>query len=81
MKPLGNRLLVEKLESEKEVGGIIIQQEKREDSFKAKVVAVGKDVEFCEIGTIILLSRYSGVEVKDGMLVKEDEVLAIITEG
>ena len=80
MKPLGNRLLIEKLEREKEVGGIIIQQEKREDSFKAKVLATGVDVEHCEVGSIILLSKYSGVEVKGGMLVKEDEVLAIIKE-
>lgn len=80
-KPLGSRLLVEKLEADKEVGGIIIQQSKPEDSFRAKVLAIGSDVTDCFIGDTILLSKYSGCEVDGGILVKEEDVLGKIMEG
>jgi co-chaperonin GroES (HSP10) len=79
MKPLQNRLLIKKLEEEKEIGGIIIQTPKQEASIKCEVLEIGPKVEFCKIGSIILLSKYSGVEVKGGLIVKEDDVLGIIT--
>lgn len=81
MTPLGNRLLVEKIEEPTEVGGIILQQSsKQEPSVKCNVLAIGKDVEFCSIGDVIILSKYGGVEIESGLIVKEDEVLGIIEE-
>ena len=92
IRPLHDRLLVERLE-EKEVkkGGIIIPDTAKEKPQEAKVIAVGNgkvgengkkiplDV---KAGDKILFGKYSGSEVKiddkEYLIMREDDVLAIL---
>ena len=91
-RPLHDRILVKRLESEaKTKGGIIIPDTAKEKPQEALVVAVGPgrvndegkvtplDV---KKGDKVLFGKYSGTEVKvDGqeiLVVKEDDILAIL---
>ncbi len=92
IRPLHDRLLVERLE-EKEVkkGGIIIPDTAKEKPQEARVIAVGNgkvteegkkiplDV---KAGDKILFGKYSGSEVKiddkEYLIMREDDVLAIL---
>jgi chaperonin GroES len=91
-RPLHDRIIVQRLdEGEQQIGGIIIPDSAKEKPQQGKVLAVGSgritdegtriplDV---EPGNLILFGKYSGQEIKlDGeeyLIVKEDEVLAII---
>lgn len=92
IRPLQDRILVKRLESEeKTVGGIIIPDNAKEKPMEAKVVAVGNgkilddgslkkpDV---KVGDRILFSKYSGSEVKiDGdehLILREDDILGVL---
>jgi chaperonin GroES len=92
IRPLHDRILVERLE-EKEVrkGGIIIPDTAKEKPQEGKVIAVGNgrvtddgkklplDV---KAGDTILFGKYSGSEVKieekEYLILKEEDVLAIL---
>ena len=92
VRPLHDRLMVERLE-EKEVkkGGIIIPDTAKEKPQEGKVVAVGNgkvneegkrialDV---KAGDKILFGKYSGSEVKlddkEYLIMREEDVLAIL---
>ena len=92
IRPLHDRLLVERLE-EKEVkkGGIIIPDTAKEKPQEAKVIAVGtgkvtdegKKIPLdVKSGDRILFGKYSGNEVKidgeDYLILREEDVLAIL---
>ena len=92
IRPLHDRLLVERLE-EKEVkkGGIIIPDTAREKPQEAKVIAVGNGKVTDEgkkipldvkAGDKILFRKYSGSEVKiddkEYLILREEDVLAIL---
>ena len=92
IRPLHDRLLVERLE-EKEVkkGGIIIPDTAKEKPQEAKVIAVGNGKMTDEgkkipldvkAGDKILFGKYSGSEVKiddkEYLIMREDDVLAIL---
>jgi chaperonin GroES len=92
IRPLHDRILVERLE-EKEVrkGGIIIPDTAKEKPQEGKVIAVGNgkvsddgkkiplDV---KAGDKILFGKYSGSDVKlddrEYLIMREDDVLAIL---
>ena len=92
IRPLHDRILVERLE-EKEVkkGGIIIPDTAKEKPQEAKVIAVGNgkvgengkkiplDV---KAGDKILFGKYSGSEVKiddkEFLIMREEDILAIL---
>ena len=92
LKPIGDRIVVQRLEaSEKTKGGIILPDNAKEKPIQGTVVAVGegkimKDGKKQEMqvkkGDHILFSSYAGDEFNlDGqkvMLMREDEVLAVI---
>jgi len=92
VRPLGDRILVKRLDAQEEVrGGIIIPDSAKEKPLEAKVIAVGqgKRGENGEIvpmtlkaGDVILLGKYAGTEVKindvEHIILREDEALAII---
>ncbi|MCP4677765.1 MAG: co-chaperone GroES [Deltaproteobacteria bacterium] len=92
LRPLYDRLLVSRLESEKKTkGGIIIPESAKEKPLEGKVVSVGNgkildDGSVRELavkkGDKILFGKYAGTEVKiDGdelIILREDDVLAII---
>jgi chaperonin GroES len=92
IRPLHDRVLVERLE-EKEVkkGGIIIPDTAKEKPQEAKVIAVGNGKVTDEgkkipldvkAGDKILFGKYSGSEVKiddkEYLIMREDDVLAIL---
>ena len=92
IRPLHDRVLVQRLEEEqKSKGGIIIPDTAKEKPQEGKVVAVGKgkllddgkvvalDV---KVGDKILFSKYAGSEVKiegdEYSIMREDDILGII---
>jgi len=92
LKPLQDRILVQRIEEEKTTkGGIIIPDTAKEKPAEGKVVAVGngKVAEdgkriALEIkkGDRILFGKYAGTEVKiegeEYLILREDDVLGII---
>jgi chaperonin GroES len=95
VRPLHDRILVQRIEEgEQKVGGIIIPDSAKEKPQQGKVIAAGSgrtkddgkriplDV---TAGDTILFGKYSGQEIKlegdDYLIMKEDEVLAIIEGG
>jgi chaperonin GroES len=92
VRPLHDRLIVRRVE-EKETasGGIVIPDTAREKPMEGEVLAVGRgkllengtklalDV---KVGDRVLFGKYSGTEVQvdgeDVLIVREDEVLAIV---
>jgi len=92
LRPLQDRLLVERVEEEEKTkGGIIIPDTAKEKPAEGKVVAVGKGkvdengkpiAMEVKKGDRILFGKYSGTEVKiDGkeyLIMREDDVLGII---
>ncbi len=92
-KPLGDRILVKRLEdeAEKTSGGIIIPDTAKEKPQRGKVVSLGEGKRTEEgnllpmrlkKGQEILFGKYSGNEVKiDGeeyIIMREDDVLGVI---
>ena len=92
IKPLQDRVIVERLEEEtKTAGGIIIPDSAKEKPQQGKILAVGPG-KVMENGTklemsvkkgdTVLFGKYSGSEVKiDGkevLIMREDDILGVI---
>ena len=92
IKPLGDRILLKRIEEEqKSKGGIVIPDSAKEKPQEGKVVAVGKG-RMLEDGKIVplevkkgdrvLFGKYSGTEVKllgeEHLIVREDDILGIL---
>ena len=92
VRPLHDRVLVQRLEQEEQVrGGIIIPDSAKEKPQEAKVVAVGPGKALdngerapmdVKKGDKILVGKYSGSDIKFGddeyVILREDEILAVI---
>jgi len=92
IRPLNDRLLVQRLEEEeKTAGGIIIPDSAKEKPAEGKVVAVGpgktndageRVALQVKEGDVILFSKYGGTDVKlggeDYLIMREDDVLGIV---
>ena len=92
MRPLRDRILVERVEEqEQRVGGIIIPDTAKEKPQQGRVVAVGRgrvndkgDVFPLDVkeGDTILFGKYAGSEIKiDGkeyLILREEEVLGVL---
>lgn len=91
IKPLGDRVVIQKLEAETTTkSGILLTGSAKEQPQEAKVVAVGpgamvegKRVPMdVEVGSKVLYSKYAGTDVKvDGeeyIILKQDDILAIV---
>ena len=93
LRPLQDRLLVQRVEEEEKTkGGIIIPDTAREKRAEGKVTAVGKgkvDENGKPIpmevkkGDRILFGKYSGTEIKiegeEYLIMREDDVLGVIS--
>jgi len=88
LKPLGNRILVQRSEAKTTKGGIILPDSAQEKPKQGKVVAVGPgkaddkgrvhpmDV---KVGDEVLFSSYAGTEYKDEYLIlSEEDLLAVL---
>ena len=92
IKPLGDRVLVQRLEvGETKKGGIIIPDSAQEKPMEATVISVGtgktaddgSKIAFqVKKGDRVLIGKYSGTEVKidetEYLILGEDDILAII---
>ncbi len=88
VKPLGNRVLVKKIEEEERrtPGGIVLPESvKDEKAIRGEVVALGTADKFdVKEGDKVLVSAYAGTEIRMGeekyLLVKSNDILAVIEE-
>ena len=92
VRPLQDRVLVERLEEEtKTAGGIIIPDNNKEKPAQGKIVAVGQGymlddgsyraLEVKE-GDTVIFGKYAGTEVKvsgqDYLIMKQDDILGVL---
>lgn len=94
LRPLHDRLVVERSdETEKERNGIIIPDSAKEKPQQGNVIAVGNGKHLedgtlipldVKVGDRILFGKYGGSEITvdghDYLILREDEVLAVLTE-
>lgn len=93
VKPLADRVVIRFVEAEETTkSGIILAGSAKEKPIIAEVIAVGpggmvegKEITmYVNVGDKVLISRYSGTEVKlDGVeytIVRQNDILAIVTD-
>lgn len=86
LKPLGKRVLAQKIESEtkKTAGGIVLPDTvQNEKVVRATVLAIGTDEKFLvKVGDEIIVASFAGTEIEQGedklILVEESKILAIV---
>ena len=95
IKPLGDRILVERIEQEsKTAGGIIIPDNAKEKPKQAKVLAIGPGAKDengkrlpidVAVGDIVLFTQWAGSEIKldgkDYLVLKESDVIGVIEDA
>lgn len=94
IRPLNDRILVQRLEQEEKTsGGIIIPDSAKEKPAEGKIVAVGNGklneagervaLEVKE-GDRVLFSKYGGTDVKldgeDYLIMREDDILGVVED-
>lgn len=94
LKPLNDRVLVKRLESEeKTAGGLFIPDTAKEKPSRGQVIAVGpgkvdetgKRIPMSVApGNEVLFNKYAGTEVKldgvDHLVMREEDILAIVEQ-
>ncbi len=94
VRPLGDRVLVKRLEEEEKTkGGIIIPDTAKEKPQQGKIVAVGngrttEDGKVIpmnvKVGDKVLFQKYSGSDIKiegeEYLIMREEEILGIIED-
>jgi chaperonin GroES len=92
IRPLHDRIIVERLEEEtKTAGGLIIPDTAKEKPQQGRIIAVGKgkvtedgkvlgmDV---KVGDKVLFGKYAGTEIKvegkEYLMMREDDILGVI---
>ena len=92
IQPLGDRVLVKRLEAEEKTkGGIVLPDSAKEKPQKGEVISCGKgkllengNVAPLEVkkGDVVLFGKYSGSEITykedEYLILKEEDILAII---
>lgn len=94
LKPLGNRVLAQRLEPEEKMkGGIILPDSAKKKQETAKVMAVGPGKRLddgkvlpvpVKVGDTILMDKYAAQEVtiedEEYLILKADDIIAIIED-
>lgn len=96
LKPLGNRILLRRLEKQNSVGNILLPDSAKKEQEQAEVVAVGcgkRDKQGnlipmpVSVGQRVLMEKYSGQKVgpfgdsdEEYVIVRDNEIIAIIEE-
>ncbi|MDP6370592.1 MAG: co-chaperone GroES [Planctomycetota bacterium] len=92
IRPLGDRVLVQRVEAEeKTAGGILLPESAKEKPKEGKIIAVGegrtldngeRSTFSVKEGDTVLFSSYAGTEVKyqgeEYMIMREDDILGIV---
>ncbi|MDP1608100.1 MAG: co-chaperone GroES [Chlamydiales bacterium] len=94
LKPLGNRVLAQRLEAQETMkGGIILPDSAKKKQETARVLAVGPGKKLDDgqvvpvpvaVGDLILMDKYASQEVtiddEEYLILKADDIIAIIEE-
>jgi chaperonin GroES len=94
IRPLGDRAIVKRLESEtKTAGGIVIPDSATEKPNKGKIIAIGKGKALkggkhrpldVKVGDVILFGKYSGTEFKEGkdefVVLREEDIIGVLDD-
>lgn len=92
LRPLGDRLLVKRLEDqEKTQGGIIIPDAAKEKAQTGAVIAAGPgryDAKNgstlplqVKVGDVVFFGKYAGTETdKDHLIIREDDILGVVEQ-
>lgn len=94
LRPLGNRVLLQRLEADEQLkGGILLPDTAKKKQEKAVVIAIGsgkhdKSGNLIPIpvkkGDIVLIDKYSGQEVtiedKEYVIVRSEDLIAIVEQ-
>ncbi|MCF6461226.1 co-chaperone GroES [Clostridium sp. Cult3] len=90
LKPLGDRVVIKKVEAEEKTkSGIVLPSSAKEQPQMAKVMAIGADIlndekkkDQIKEGDTVIFSQYAGTEVKiDGeeyTILKLNDILAVV---
>ena len=93
LKPLGNRVLVQRSKVKSTKGGILLPDTAQEKPKEGKIIAAGPgkmnddgqlEALSVKIGDTVLFGSYAGTEVKgmgeddEYLILNEDEILAIV---
>lgn len=84
IKPLSNRVVLEKFTDEEKVssGGIIIPKSSSDNIKKSKVISAGDDVDFVKKGDTVLYNKNScthiDVDNQDYLMIREPDIIAIV---
>ncbi len=87
VKPLGDRVLIKRLEAEEKTkGGIILTSAAKEQPQMAQVLAVGPGTEDVKMevkaGDKVIFSKYAGTEIKveeeELIIMSQKDILAIV---
>lgn len=94
IKPLGNRVLVQRSKAQATKGGILLPDTAQEKPKEGKVLAVGpgkiddsgnREQLSVKVGDFVLFSPYSGTEIKNNgneneelLILSEDDILGIL---
>ena len=87
IRPLGNRVVIKKLEAEEKTeGGILLTGTAKEKPQVAEVVAVGPGTEESPMelkeGDKVIFSKYGGTDIKhkgeEFTIMSQDDILAVI---
>ena len=94
IKPLGDKILVQRLEAEtKTSGGIVLPDSAKEKPQRGKIISVGQgktlddgSIKKMQVkkGDAVLFTSYAGTEVKIGgkehLIMSESDILAVIED-
>lgn len=93
-RPLGNRVLVKRLEQEEKLkGGILLPDNAKKKQEQAEVIAIGNGKTDnhgklipmpVKVGDVILMEKYSGQDVtlnhEEYVIVRADDIIAIVEQ-
>lgn len=90
LKPLGDRVVIKKVEVEEMTdSGIVLPSSAQEQPHMAEVIALGSDIldnekkkDQVKVGDTVIFSKYAGTEVEisgeDLTILKLNEILAVV---
>ena len=82
-KPLGKRVLIERLEeATTTASGIIIPDNAKEKPLNGKIIAVGDKVKVVGVGDKVVFGKYSGNELtldgKEYLIMEDKDILGVM---
>jgi len=92
IRPLHDRVIIQRLEEEKvTAGGIVIPDSAKEKPIRGKVIAIGNGKRLdsgevrpldVKVGDIVLFGKYAGTEVKlddkELLVLREEDIMGVV---